>query len=233
MALQEHPPEKIDIDRGPGRLPAYASLYRFGIQDVPAPLIAYVGGAQTVDAYMARRHTHPEPVAACLRRALRDRPLPALDALLCPCPMDTDGEGFDGFFDHFCRDLLPRVGRTPTAFGFVGHSAGAACAVHLAILTRARAAGVFGGTGVAERVLDLQMVLEKAAKEGWEGFPLVIMRNTGDGTIAPSELAKRIPEPLHAVPRKQLRGAHSFSDYAKNETAAGAFLFVLQYLAAG
>lgn len=230
MAIQEHPPEKIDIDRGPGRHPAYASLYRFGRRDGPAPLITYVGGAQTLDTYLARRGTHPEPVAACLRRALLDKPLPALDALLCPCPIDTEGEGYDGFFEHFSRDLLPRVGRTPAALGFVGHSAGAACAVHLAILTRARAAGVFGSTGVAERVHDLRMVLEKAAKEGWEGFPLVIMRNTGDGTIAPSELAERIPEPLHAVARKQLRGSHAFVDYARNETAAGAFLFVLQHL---
>jgi hypothetical protein len=36
MAVEEHPPEKIDIDRGPGRFPAYASLYRFGRPDGPA-----------------------------------------------------------------------------------------------------------------------------------------------------------------------------------------------------
>lgn len=228
--MLEQPPQRLDFDRGAGRLPAYAHRYRFGDLAGPAPLVVYVGGATGRDEYLARRTTLPERVAVELRKAVNAVRLPRLDAIICPCPMGLGPDGFDAFVDHYDQELVASLETAPTALGCIGFSAGGGVGMHLAAVAGARAGAFFGAVGIAERVRELAPVLGQPEHAGFE---VALFRNDGDQVPDLASVARAVARGgrLHAVPQPPRRGAHRFRDYAANGTVTAAFRFELERLA--
>lgn len=225
--IEEAPPRKLDFAPSTSRVPRYASLYRFGGAATPRPVIVYVGGAISLADYLARRSTHPEPVAACLRAAVAASRLRALDALICPCPLGLGPDGPDGFVEHYDRDLVPALGAAPSALGCVGYSAGAAIAAHLAIVAGARAAACYGGVGVTDAVHALTPLTAAATAP-----ELGLFRNRDDLVPDPATVARALggASALRPVVHAARPGGHPFVDYAANGTVTAAFRFVIERL---
>jgi hypothetical protein len=221
---------RLSFARDPPRLRAYANLYRYGEPGGPAPLVVYVGGAIKRTEYVARYDTEPLPILTEFEKALTLEGLARVDLLVCPCPVDTGGAGLEGFVEHYDAELLPALGAEPAALGCVGYSAGAAYAVHLAIVAEARAVAVLGATGVREAAVKNRALVEKAAKEGAVVPALALFRNDGDQTADPRALGRSVPAALRAQAMPLRPGLHRYRDYASNGAVAAAFRFVLDRL---
>jgi hypothetical protein len=219
---------KLRFNRDPQRPKAFADLYRFGSATDRAPLVVYVGGAIGRREYDARSRTAPDPIAREFARAVDAAHCERVDLLVCPCPVDTGGEGYDGFVAHFDDELVPATGTTPAVWGCVGYSAGAAFAAYLAVIGEARAAAVFGAAGLHDAFSQGRNVLDLAAREGHHPT-LALFRNDADQT-ADSDAVPSWMRGLDVTAMGKRPGAHRFSDYASNGTVADAFRFVLERL---
>jgi hypothetical protein len=224
---------KLRYSRETHRLPVYASHYRFGALTEAAPLLVYIGGAAAARTHIARASTEPVLLRNLIAAALAAHPLHALDALICPCPMDANSHGTEGFVRHLRDDLLPLLPRGPTSFGFVGYSAGAPHALRAAILMEARAIALLGGAGVehALRAADLRQVLDRARSAGRWSCEVAIYRNKADDLVSAAELAELVPAPMRAIPCRAGPGGHEFKHYAANGSAASAFRLLVRALA--
>lgn len=250
--------QKLEFPRPRGWPVAYADLYRLGRGEGPAPALVYVGGAAPVSAYLERRHSAPDPVAAQARAAWMALGLQRLDLLVCPCPVntwlddedeDTGPRGQEWMVAHLDRDLLPALGPPPTTLGFVGYSAGAAFALYLGAVYQARAVATLGGAGLIRLLIppppshadrdpdapfdarrELAKLLAAGSAQGWAGLELGLFRNTGDQADAPADIARHTRPPLVARPQPAQPGGHEFEHYAANGVAAAAFGFVLRRL---
>jgi hypothetical protein len=229
-------PSLLRFARGSGRLDAYANLYRVGDGGGAAPLLIYVGGAIGRDEYVARMATEPIAVRDVVAAALAGLAAPRLDVLVCPSPIDTrlPGEdepaGFDYLEHHVVHELLPAIGAEPSALGLVGYSAGAACAVHLAIVLEACAFATLGAAR-ALALPELRRVASRNAGAGWR-VEAAVFRNQGDESDEPAVLARRLAPIAARVPPSR-PGGHPFVDYARNGAAAAAVRFVLERLLRG
>jgi hypothetical protein len=232
MILTSH--RHLVFPREPPRVPWYANLFRFGEPAGAAPLIVYVGGATTREKYLARSAPAPEhPVmreAAKVIAASAGRlRLRALNLLVCPCPLETGGQGPEAFVDHLDHEVEPQLTGAPVAVGLVGYSAGAEHATHAAIIGGARALAVFGGTGVVQTARQLRKVVDAGAREG-RRLAIALFRNGGDETPEPAVVARSLRafdvHPFPAAP-----GDHEFRSYAANGTVAAAFRFVVERVA--
>jgi len=223
-------PKRLTFQRDPPRLKGYAHLYRFGRSDAPRPLLIYVGGSTSPSKYLARWSTEPTPIIAEFEVALKAEPLRPLDVLVCPCPMDTRGEGLDGFVDHFEDELLPEVGARPSALACLGYSAGASYAMHLAIVEEARAIVSIGGTGVLEAAEHNRPILDRLIRDGESGPVVALFRNHGDQTVALESLGRNMPRPLQVVATLSGTRGHEFRYYAGNGSLVAGFRFLLECL---
>jgi hypothetical protein len=226
-------PRRLAFPREPPRIHAYANLYRFGKTAGPAPLLVYIGGATNRQNYLMQYETEPTPIVSELARALELQPLPTLDALICPCPLDSGGEGHEYFVDHFDSELCPELGAPPAALVCVGYSAGAGYATHLAIVAEARALAVFGSAGVHQAAADNRTLLEQSKGEGTRPFEIAIFRNDSDSVVAPPQTVAAQLRPLHAHAMAMRSGQHKFADYAANGTVRDAFRFAIERLSEG
>jgi hypothetical protein len=200
--------KRLSFRRDPPRLKGYAHLYRFGRSEETRPLLIYVGGSTSPSKYLARWSTEPTPIIAELEAALETEPLRPLDVLICPCPMDTGGEGLDGFVDHFEDELLPEIGTRPSALACIGYSAGAAYAMHLAIVEEAPAIVSIGGTGVLEAATHNRTILDRLIRDGEPGPAVGLFRNDRDQTAALESLGRNMPRPLRVVATIGGTGGH-------------------------
>jgi len=222
-------PKRLSFERAPPRLKGYAHLYRFGRSDEPRTLLIYVGGSTSPSKYLARRSTKPAPIIAELETALEAKLLP-LDVLICPCPMDTGGEGLDGFVDHFEDELLSEIGIRPSALACMGYSAGAAYAMNLAIVEEARAIVSIGGTGVLEAAAHNRTILDRLIRDGEPGPAVALFRNDGDQTATLESLGRNMPRPLRVAATIAGTGGHQFRDYAGNGSLVAGFRFLVERL---
>lgn len=218
--------------RDPPRVLWYANLFRFGARDGTAPLVTYIGGATGRETYLARSGPAPEhPVMHEFAKALatsRAR-FRAVDLLVCPCPLETAGQGEDGFLDHFDAELLRELPEQPSVLAFVGYSAGAGYATHLAIVNEdARALAVFGGVGATQVARTLSPVLESSVRDG-RRLSVALYRNSGDGTASTADSARALTL-CDVSPFPPAPGGHEFASYAANGTVPAAFRFVLDRL---
>jgi len=225
-------PRRLTFPREPPRVQAYANLYRFGKTAGAAPLLVYIGGATNRQTYLAQYGTEPTPIVNELARALELQPLPSLDALICPCPIDSGGEGHEYFVDHFDGELCTELGAPPAALACVGYSAGAGYATHLAIVAEARALAVFGSAGVHQAEADNRTLLERLRGAGARPTEIAIFRNDSDSVVAPPQTVATQLRPLHARAMAMRPGQHKFADYAANDTVRNAFRFVIERLSA-
>ena len=223
-------PRRLTFPREPPRVQAYANLYRFGEAVGPAPLVVYVGGATSRQKYLAQYETEPTPIVAELVLALDLRPLRSLDALICPCPQDSGGEGHEYFVEHFDGELSRELIAPPIALACVGYSAGAGFATHLAIVGEARALAVFGPAGVRKAAAAERVLLEQAHREGARPLEVAIFRNDSDSVEATPQVAAAALRPVAARAMPMRPGQHSFEDYGANGTVRDAFRFVLDSL---
>jgi hypothetical protein len=225
-------PHRLTFPREPPRLQAYANLCRFGENAGPAPLLVYIGGATNRQTYLAQYETEPTPIVSELARALELQSLPRLDVLICPCPLDSGGEGHEYFVDHFDGELCTELGAPPAALACVGYSAGAGYATHLAIVAEARALAVFGSAGVHQAAADNRTLLERLRGAGARPTEIAIFRNDSDSVVAPPQTVATQLRPLHARAMAMRPGQHKFADYAANDTVRNAFRFVIERLSA-
>lgn len=231
--------EKLLFPRGPARLDAYASLYRFGEpSSAPCPALVYIGGVTSLATYRARMATEPVVVRDVVIDALRAVSLPRLNVLVCPYPADSrpDDEaealGLEWFERHWDDDLEPALGARPSALGFIGYSAGASEAAHMAVVLEAAALASIGGAVVAEtlREASIAPLIDDLFSRGWR-LPTGLYRNAGDNGELPSEIAKLLPPAMVPHVGETRAGAHVFADYVANGVAAMAFAFVMEHLA--
>jgi len=220
---------KLHFPQGARRFPVYASHYRFGSADLPAPLIVYVGGVTPLDAYLERLETEPVLIRDQVIAALQTHPVPALDVLVCPFPQDTQDSGSEWFLEHFDDELAPALGATPTALGFFGYSAGSTCAFRTGVFRNARAIALMGSAGVEREMVDpdIRLYLERAARTGAWTCDVGIYRNEDDFSKPAPVLAARLVPPLRALPGTALPGGHPFAGYVKNGTVPGVFRFLV------
>lgn len=216
--------------RGPGRIGPWARLARLGGATPGAPLVIYVGGAVGRDEYQARRATEPTPIADQLARALLAEPLPRLDLLVCPCPVDTGGEGLEWIVQHHDDELMPALGAPPSALACLGFSAGAAYALHLAIVADAVAVALFGASTGGGLGADDRRLVDARVRAGKPDLAMAVFRNHDDPVAATERLVQRLPSGLHARAMAARPGGHAFRDYAANATVSDAFAFVLRHL---
>lgn len=221
---------QLEFDHEPPRVRPFANLFRYGAVQGPAPLVVYVGGSIGKDEYEARRRTEPIFVVDEFEKALTSNPLPRVDLIICPCPIETSEDGLDTFIEHFDRELLPALGDEPTAVGCAALSAGAGYAVHLAIVAEARALAIFGGAGTLEVAKKNRLLLEQMQRDGVRPPDIVLFHNVDDHLPKPQDFVRQLPPPLRAKAAPLRLGVHSFRDYAKNGSVADAFGFLLQRL---
>jgi dienelactone hydrolase len=180
--------------------------------------------------YLARRSTEPTPIIAEVRAALDARPVPSLDVLICPCPVDTGGEGLDGFVDHFEDELLPELGVRPPAVACMGYSAGAAYAMHLAIVEEACAVVSIAGTGVLQAARHDQTILNALMRANKTAPAVALYRNAEDQTADLEDLVRNLPQPLRVTSAVRGTGGHAFTEYVRNGSVLAAFQFLLERL---
>ena len=209
---------------------AYANLYRFGEATASTPLLVYIGGTLNWQKYQAQYETEPVPIVTELARALALRPLPSLDVLICPCLLDSGGEGHEHFVEHFDDELCSELGAPPTALACVGYSAGAGLATHLAIVTEARALAVFGPAGVRRAAAADRSLFEQFQRESARPPAVAIFRNHSDGVEAPPQVLAAALRPMEAQAMGMRPGQHKFADYVANGTVRDAFRFAIECL---
>jgi hypothetical protein len=221
---------KLKFERPEGQLAPYADHYRFGEGEGPAPLLVYVGGAIDKATYLERSNTAPEVVRAPFARAWAGSGLPVVDLLVCPCPMETRGEGFEWFPGHLDDEVEPCLPAKPTARGFVGFSAGASQALYTALLDDdVRVAAVLGSAGVTRVVKDLENVLNERLRQDLP-LELALFHNAGDNVQAPATYRAALRSPLQPTVMASRAGVHSFRDYVGNGSVEATFRFVLERL---
>jgi len=201
-------------------------------------VLVYVGGAAGLTKYQARLGTEPSAIRQVIEVALAAVRLPRLDVLICPGPEDSrlPGEatpvGLPWFEDHWDRELAQALGQAPTAVGLVGHSAGAAFAIHMGVVLEAPAVATLGGAGAMQALRDpeLARLVASLDADGWRGCDVALYRNSGDESDDPAVVAKALRGPLRPHPMAAGRGGHKFEYYASNGAAAAAFRFVMERL---
>jgi hypothetical protein len=134
------------------------------------PLVLYIGGAISPVVYEERRHTPPDAVGEVFERARQITETRNVDLVVCPCPIDTDGDGEAWIADHF-DEIVERLGASPPAWACVGSSAGAGYALLLGA-PEARALALLGPALHPSLVADMRGVLERRFLE--TGKPLGI-----------------------------------------------------------
>lgn len=225
-------PRLLRFARGEDRVDAYANLYRVGDVSTAGPLVVYVGGAVGVPTYVERMSTEPVVLRDVLADALARSAAPRLDVLFCPCPVDTRrrGEtkaaGCEWFETHLDDELIPSLGVAPTALSFIGYSAGAIFAAHLAIVTEASALVTIGGAGLVRALSNPELTaLRRENQNGGWRLRAALFRNMGDHADEPADAARLLGVPGAAMPARP--GGHPFVDYIDNGTAAEAFRFAI------
>ena len=132
-----NPPARVPITTECPQLghALYANLYRFGAVDGRRPLLVYIGGSINTETYVERAGGEPLEVLAQLQVATQGQGLAGHDFLVCPAPPKAWETGVLGqdFLRHFRRDLLPKLGESPSTIGLVGYSAGAYLAAYVAL----------------------------------------------------------------------------------------------------
>lgn len=217
-------PTTIEPAGLPGR--PYLNLYRFGSAG-PAPLVVYLGGAVTPAVYEARRASAPTVIAAAFDRARRAVGGPRVDLAISPCPLDDGGDP-EGWVTDLLDAVVAQLG-APTALGCVGYSAGAGLSLRLATLEDARAAAVFGGSGVARVLEELEAVLARRAAERGP-LPVGWWMNLADPLgLAGTDWIRRFATSIALVTSAR-PGQHPFADYDANGSVEAAFRFVLEHL---
>ncbi len=247
------PYRRIDIPRPEPVGFDYASLWRFGRPDGPAPLLCYVGGLISQAEHAERRATRPEPVLSQLAVATSGEAPARLDFLVCPAPPGRPGgSGVQGkdFLDHLRADLLPELSAPPSTMALVGHSVGAyfaayvafrepsACALGLVGASNPGLAAVpFEGNGQVE-TLDWPKIAGRLQVETY--------RNPKDTDPNVMGLTQLHPElrvrAMEYEPRRRPddragltstaidQDGHSFAAYARNGAYASAFRSALKRL---
>jgi len=222
--------EVLEFQQDAGRISPYAHLYRYGDTQAPGPLILYVGGSIAAAEYERRRSTAPTAILEQFDAAHRRAALPRVDLIICPCPVDTDGDGLDWMADHLDLELTPSLGSPPTALGCMGNSAGGAYAAHVAAIAEARALAVFGGAGILRTMRENRAVLDGRGREGLDPLAMILCRNADDPVQSQDEM-QQVGREFGARVMAPLPGTHPFRDYAANGTVQRCFAFLLQQLA--
>jgi hypothetical protein len=218
-------PTFMEFERPSGRVRPYANLYRCG-DGGSRPLVLYLGGSISQAVYEERRHSPPTAIAEVFERALQARQMTSVDLVVCPCPVDTEGDGESWIADHF-EESVERLGSKPRAYASVGYSAGAGYALLLGA-PEARALALLGPAIHPEMVTDMKGVLEQRRLATGEPLEIGWLVNTTDPT-------GRV-RPLHGLGScVRIRdfsgsGGHPFADYVANGLASTAFEFVLERL---
>lgn len=223
--------ERLAFEREPGRIAPYAHLYSWGEAGAPAPLILYVGGSISRQVYAQRRNTEPTPIREALASALRvraGRP-PTGQALVCPCPVDTDGAGIDWIVEHLDQDLVPALAAPPSALACLGYSAGAAYAAHAAAIAEARALAVFGSSGLLRTLRDDSAIMAQREPDGLPPLRISCFRNAEDPVQSQAEL-QQVEREFGARVMAPRPGGHGAASYLKNGTVASCFGILLDEL---
>ncbi|MBK9518158.1 MAG: hypothetical protein IPO09_12575 [Anaeromyxobacter sp.] len=212
----------------PGRpVPDYVNLYRYGAPDQPGPLLLYVGGAITERQHAERFESAPTPILEQLELALTQSPLPRLDLVIAPSPVDRSDPSavLDDYEDFFHDELLPALGGPPpTAMAFVGYSFGAHLVTGLALGEEsARALATLGGAGIAQAARAAGRVVAS-------GLSVVMFHNTGDALPPPATALGAFDPRLKPWVMPARPGGHGFGSYAANGSVAEAFGFALDLL---
>lgn len=218
----------LEFDRPAGHTRPYANLYRFG-RDGPAPLVFYVGGLISRAEYEKRRRTEPAALVQAFETARANLGLVRVDLVLCPCPVETGEDGVEWILDHF-DEVCCALGRAPSALGCVGYSAGAAYAVHLAVLENAHGLATYGAAGLPAALAALRPMLDARGRAVQERLSFGYFMNDADplgegGTAWMQQYGGAIE--FHS---RRGRGGHGFEDYVASGFVTDAFAFVLERL---
>ncbi len=193
-------------------------------------LVVYVGGAIGREVYVARSKTEPVAVREPFVLAMAGAKLSAVDLLVCPCPIDTQGEGFEWFPQHLESELIPSLTANADQRALVGYSAGAAHALYASVLDDDVTCGaLLGAAGVPEVLKELAGVLGSRQRAG-RSLAVAHFHNADDGVQPPASYRTMLSAPL--LPRifRTGVGGHPFADYVANGSVEEAFRFVLEQL---
>lgn len=210
-------------------LSAFADFYSYPAdRTLPAPLVIWVGGAISLEAYEQRRASEPVAILSecdAARSRLGDPPCDLL--LLSSPPTLQDLETRLDLFHHYLAfELFPLLPPPhPTALGLVGNSFGAHLATGFACRRPdARAVATLAGVGLWDAIRksggDLRFDLAFRCYANAEDFA---------GAYA-YELETELAARGRALDLVNREGDHPFADYAANGSVSEAFQFVLARL---
>jgi hypothetical protein len=210
--------QRIDVDRSVLGPDLFAEYYRYGRRvgrTARPPLVCCWGGALYAGQYEERRAGTPAHLIAELQQMWVAASMPDLDVLLLPTPVIEPRSRAQLRIDllhAFVHEFLPRTSNPePSAFGFLGYSAGACVATCLALdFTTSRAVATVGGAGMAETLLDAERPIAA-------GLRFAAFINSDDPLAdETSAFQDALADRGHSLFLQRGNGGHEIDDYLDN-----------------